>query len=365
MRLLLFNMVTDADDPILGFTSIWVNALARHCTAVDVITMSVGRLAVAENVHVYSLGKERGYSEPRRALKFYRVLWRLLRTYRYEACFAHMIPLFAIMGAPLLRLYRVPVTLWYAHKAVPRQLVIAEKLVQHVVSASPESFRLPSDKLIITGHGIDTDVFKPAHVDPNTQPLSSSSPPPFTILTVGRVAPAKRLTTLIDAAAVLRDTHHLRDFRVRIVGGVYPQDEAYADRLHAHVQDLQLQAYVEFVGAVKYEAVVYEYQTADVMVNLSATGSLDKAVLEAMACGIPSITANPAFHNLLARWHEVLIVPMDDAPALAAQLAYLAAQPPQMRQQLGRDLRVIVTEQHSLAQLTHKLLQIFTHPPQH
>jgi len=118
-RLLLFNLATDADD-ILGFTTAWINALASRMDAIDVVTMRVGRLAVGANVRVYSVGKELGYSEARRFIAFYRILWRLLRANHYDACFAHMQPLFAILGAPLLKLYRVPITLWFAHGAVTR-----------------------------------------------------------------------------------------------------------------------------------------------------------------------------------------------------------------------------------------------------
>ncbi len=78
MNLLLFNLATDADDPILGFTTGWINRLAPHYEHIDVITMRVGRLAVAPNVRVYSVGKERGYGEARRALEFYRLLIGLL-----------------------------------------------------------------------------------------------------------------------------------------------------------------------------------------------------------------------------------------------------------------------------------------------
>jgi len=69
-----------------------INALAARCEAVDVITMRAGRLAVAPNVRVYSVGKERGYGEPRRLVEFYRLLFRLLRTQRYDACFATCSP---------------------------------------------------------------------------------------------------------------------------------------------------------------------------------------------------------------------------------------------------------------------------------
>ena len=43
LRLLLFNLATDADDPALGFTTGWINALATHGANVHVITMRAGR----------------------------------------------------------------------------------------------------------------------------------------------------------------------------------------------------------------------------------------------------------------------------------------------------------------------------------
>ena len=74
IRLLLFNLLTDADDSNLGFTTQWINALAERCAAIDVVTMGVGRVDVADNVRVYTIGKERGYSDARRMVEFYRVL---------------------------------------------------------------------------------------------------------------------------------------------------------------------------------------------------------------------------------------------------------------------------------------------------
>jgi len=79
-NLILFNLKTDADDDILGFTTDWINALAPHFNRVFAITMCAGKIDVAENVQVFSVGKEKGYSEPRRASEFYRILWKILRT---------------------------------------------------------------------------------------------------------------------------------------------------------------------------------------------------------------------------------------------------------------------------------------------
>ncbi len=345
LRLLWFNLVTDADAPNLGFTTEWINALAPHCERIDVITMRSGRIAVAPNVKVFSLGAEQGHSESRRALRFYRLLWPLLRRQEYDACFAHMQPLFAVMAAPLLFLYKTPLTLWYTHSSVTLRLRLAERAATRVVSASPESFRLPSDKLRVIGHGIDTRRFTPA-----------PPPGPFTILSLGRIAPVKHLETIIAAAQLLQAQD--QDFRLRLVGEAYPQDRTYAQMLRVQVEESGLQARVEFAGSVTREQVPAELQRAHVMVNMSATGSLDKAVLEAMACGLPVVTANEAFVHLLAPWREQLLTPPDDPESLARRIRALMTLNDDERAGLGIALRALVRREHSMERLVAQLLAV-------
>jgi glycosyltransferase involved in cell wall biosynthesis len=177
-RLLIFNLATDADDPLLAFTTAWVNRIAAHYDVVDVITMRAGRVAVAANVRVFSVGKERGFSEGRRAAEFYRLLRARLAEGRYDACFAHMMPLFAVMGAPLLAAARVPVTLWYTHRSPHWSVRAAVPLVHRVVTAAPDSFPLSTPKLRVIGHGIDTDFFSPAGLDPQPPHNSNLTPQP-------------------------------------------------------------------------------------------------------------------------------------------------------------------------------------------
>ncbi|MEO8606884.1 MAG: glycosyltransferase family 4 protein [Chloroflexota bacterium] len=352
IRLLLFNLKTDADDSNLGFTSDWINALAPFCETIDVITMQAGRLNVADNVRVYSVGKECGYSDVRRTLEFYRILFRLLRERPYEVCFAHMMPLFAVMGAPLLKLWRVPIVLWYTHKAVSLKLRLAEKVSWRVVTASAESFRLPSQKVCIIGHGVDTELFIPSLIQRQSEQQ-------FVVISVGRIAPVKCLNTLIDAAKALYDDLEVQRLRVRIIGDAAPEYADHLGHLRGLVDMLKLEKVVEFAGGVSHERVVLEYQEADVMVNSSKTGSIDKAVLEAMACGLPVVTSNEAFRAMLASWDGLLFIPPDSPGKLAASILRLKDMPAAERITLGKDLREIVVCDHSMERLTQKLISVF------
>lgn len=344
LRLLWFNLATDADAPVQGFATDWINALAPRCAAIDVLTMRAGRIAVADNVRVFSVGKEKGYGEARRAVEFYRILPRLLRENHYDACFAHIQALFAMMSAPLLKPRRIPITLWYAHKAVTPRLRLAEKLVDYVVTASPESFRIESAKTRVIGHGIDTAQFTPAE-SPTGQ---------FTILTVSRIAPVKKLETIMQAARLLADDGC--DFRLRIIGNVNPQDEAYAQSLRGMAVELGLAQQVEFAGEVPHHQIARAYQQAHLMVNVSGTGAVDKAVLEAMACGVPVISANEAFESILP---DALRVPLDAPDALAAKIRAMMHLAPDARRALGHDLRAVVVRDHSLDHLADALMDIF------
>jgi len=345
--LLLFNLAVDADDPILGFTTTWMNRLAAHFDRVDVITMRAGQLDLHPGVRVFSVGKERGFSEARRAVEFYRLLRARLSERRYSACFAHMMPLFAVMGWPLLHIRRVPITLWYTHRQAGQVLRLAECISQRVVTAAPDSFPIPSLKVRPIGHGIDTDFFSPAPGAPPAEP---------TIVYVARIMPIKRQDALIRALPDVPGA------RVRLVGAI-PSDVPEAGRYRAELERLAaalgVADRVTFTGPLPPEGVRAELRAAALAVNLSPVGLFDKAALESMACGVPTIVTNPAFDTLLGDPPERLRIDLQADPVLlAARLRALLALSDQERAAIGADVRARVVSAHSLDALMTRLVYV-------
>jgi glycosyltransferase involved in cell wall biosynthesis len=340
-RLLLFNLAMDADHPVLGFTTRWVNELAGYYDAIDVLTMTQGRLAVAPNVTVYSVGKERGASDPQRAFTFYVTLTRLLWRNRYERCFAHMMPLFAVMGAPLLRLRGIPLMVWYTHRQNSRTLQLAEKAAWRVVTAVPSSFPFATPKLRAVGHGIDTDFYTPAENAPSEPPI---------IVQVARLSPIKHQNTLLEASRNL-------PAQVILIGD---ENNAGDDRYVASLRQEAAQPRpfpVQFLGSLSHEKVLPHLQLATVAVNLSPRGLFDKAALESMACGVPTIVSNEAFDEVLGEYRELLCIrDPDDTDGLRQRLTSLLAMSHQQRQHIGHTLRTAVVEQHGLAGLIERLV---------
>jgi len=357
MNLLIFNLKTDADDCVLGFTTDWINALASRCNRVIVITMMAGRMAIARNVTVYSVGKEKGFSEPRRLLEFYRLLVSVLRQEKIDACFAHMMPIFAVLGWPLLKLRRIPIVLWYTHSHVPYFLHIATVLVDRVVSASPGGFRISTDKVSFIGHGIDVNRF------PLRQP--KSAPPNKTVLlTVGRISPVKRLEIPLQAISLLPE--HLKSQIIfRSIGDpLGHQGLRYSEELRRLVQTLDIENIVDFEAALPFHQVKEAYQSADIFINTSASGGLDKALLEAMSTGLPIITCNPSMQTVLdAELAGQWFIPSGDPKVIAERLQTLLGMSQEDKWELGQKLRHIVITSHSIEGLSERILNEFARIP--
>lgn len=343
LNLLLFNLRLDAAHTALGFTTVWTRALARRFKHVTVVTMEAGEVDVEPNVSVHSLGRERGSSEPRRLLAFYRLVGRAMSERPIHAAFAHQAPLFALLFAPLAKPRRVPVLLWYAHGAVSHTLRAAHVVADRCISASASSFRIPSDKLLILGHGVDTDLFHP--------PERTEDDHERTLISVGRLSAVKRLDELLEAVAIL-SREHGRDVALRIVGGPLTEaDERHAQALPARARALGIERLVSFEGPVPYPDVAPRYRRGGVFVSLSETGSLDKAILEAIASGCVPVVRNDAFAAFAASHGVEELVPGPGAGGVARRLEHVLALPPERRVELRRKLREAVRAEHGLDHL--------------
>jgi glycosyltransferase involved in cell wall biosynthesis len=119
-----------------------------------------------------------------------------------------------------------------------------------------------------------------------------------------------------------------------------------------------LDARVTLHGAVPYRDVPALYRRATALVSASRTGSVDKVVLEAMACERPVLTCNDAFPRLLAELGaeaRALGFPPGDAGALAQRVGDLLDRPEAERAELGRRLRRIVARDHEVDALMGRL----------
>ncbi len=350
MRLLMTTRKIDEQDIAAGFAVRWVRTLAAHVAQLTIICQEYGPTNLPDNVTVRSMGKEQGRGRIGQLAAFYRAAWREVP--RHDAVFCHMIPRYVWLIAPLARLHRKRITFWYIHRNRGRELRAALALVDRIVTAVPGTFPIASAKVTYVGHGVDTAMFSPAH------PRAEASPPQVVLL--GRLSPIKHHYTMIEAAALLEAQYGITDITFTIVGGEPPEHPSYRASLEDAIKAHGLQGRFRFMGAVSYDAVPAIYRQAAVALNLAPPGLFDKAALEAMLCGTPTIVANPAFDALLGPHVDALrIGAPDDVEGLAARLAPLLRATPEQRAQIGADLHAATREAHGLDRLMDRLVQLF------
>lgn len=350
MRLLWFNLATDTDDPVLAFTSSWIRAVASQVEFIHVITMRAGHVEAPNNVRVYSVGKERGFSNARRAIEFYRTLWNILRTDHVQACFSHMIPVFTVMAAPILHAAGIPIVTWFAHRRRTTMLKAAHLVSGRMATSFRAAYPYGGDKVIVLGQGIDTSLFAP-------RPVEREANPPV-ILSAGRLAPVKNLRTFLHAAAHLRELWP-HPFHAVVLGSPATHlDRPYANALLAERDAIGLREVIQFEPAVRHEALPIWYRRSAVHVNLTDTGSGDKTALEAMACGRPCIVTNEGFEETLGKHGSLLLARSNDPNDIARRLHSLLSGSARQRAEIGAYLRAQVERDHSLAALAGKLVQV-------
>ncbi len=344
MRLLIVTQVVDQHDPILGFFHRWITEYARACEHVYVLCLREGTHALPKNVTVLSLGKEKGYRRLSYLRLFFSYIWKYRR--EYDAVFVHMNQIYVVLGGLLWRLWGKHIGLWYAHGATSLSLRIATFLTHHVFTSTASGFRLKSRKVRIVGQGIDTELF------PRCSDTYDASR--IRVVCVGRIGPIKRNEILIDAIAYLRGRGI--DATATFVGETI--DRSYHSSLRTQIAGKNLESAVSFTGAVSPEEVSAYICEADVFANPSATGSLDKVGLEALVSGVPVVTSNPAFREVLGIYAERLMFPSDDAEALADRITVLHTAPD--RRELIEALSEMVRKKHSVEALIPRILAHYT-----
>lgn len=352
MKLLILTQKVDKNDSVLGFFHDWLRVFAAHCEKLTVICLYKGEYDLPSNVKVLSLGKEEKKGVMSYELRVTRKIKYICRFYRlilrerssYSNVFVHMNSEYVVLGGIFWKLMRKKIALWWTHKATPWHLRIAEKFVDVVFTASKESFRLQSKKVSVVGHGIDVSRYQGTRN--KEQEIGSLQQKTLKILTVGRVSQSKDLETLINAVG------RINNVKFDIIGGSLDEkDEEYFEELKQLVKDKNLETKVNFVGPIPNKDIINYYQDADLFIHASQTGSLDKVVLEAMACGLPIISCNDAIKNDLLADYPDLIYSKGGSQELAKRIEKVINTSEEKRAELGKELRDIVKNNHSLEEL--------------
>ena len=298
MKLLMITRKVDKDDGLAGFTFNWVKKLAQYVDKLEVICLEAGNTqGLPENVTIHSLGKEHGKNRWREFWRFHKYGKKLVP--QVDGVFAHQNPEYGILISFWTKIYKKKLIAWYTHKSVGWKLKLLNKKADIMVTASQESFRLPSNKLKVLHHGIDTDIFSYK---------SKFEHDELNLLSVSRISATKKIDLMIDLVAGLKNKIN-KNIILKIIGTpTLSKDKKYLQDLKKQIKKLKLENNIEFLGSVANDQTPKFYQEADIFLNFSTTGSLDKTVLESMSCGTIVLVGNEAFKTILNKSSFSLIL---------------------------------------------------------
>jgi glycosyltransferase involved in cell wall biosynthesis len=318
MRLVFITQAVDAEHPALAATIPKIRALASRVDELVVLAQSARGDDLPSNVDVRVFGSS---ARAGRGLRFERELARSLPA---GAVVAHMIPLYVLLAAPLVRPRRIPLLLWYTHWHATWKLRAAERLATAIVSVDRRSFPLESAKVRPIGHGIDVTEFSCAE---------HAAGDGLRVLVLGRYSPAKGLPTVFEAVSQVEGA------TVEVHGA------ALSDLERSHRRELERFGY-ELGDAVPRAQLPEVFGRSDVLVNNMRAGAPDKVVYEGGAACLPVLASNPVFDELFGS--RPLSFERDDARSLARRLLWFASLSAEERATIGRALRDRVAERHSV-----------------
>ena len=147
---------------------------------------------------------------------------------------------------------------------------------------------------------------------------------PFQIAMVGRLSPRKGVDVALDAVGLLRRSGV--DASLSVCGSVFPGYEWYEEELRERAAQPDLDGHVELLGYVRPTWPVLE--AADAVVVPSRAEPFGNTAVEAMHAARPLVASRvQGLAEVVTDEVTGLLVPADDAEALAEALGSLATDP--------------------------------------
>jgi mannose/cellobiose epimerase-like protein (N-acyl-D-glucosamine 2-epimerase family)/glycosyltransferase involved in cell wall biosynthesis len=325
-----------------------------------------GAAIAAEGFHLHPISWRRGSLDPRDLVRVAREVRRLYRSLapdlaHHVALPATVVGSLAAIGLPVVclnamtglgtmfisdtpkvRLARMMLTLALRRLLNrPRSAVLVQNLDDRAliegIGVDPQRIAL------IPGSGVDIEALTPA-----PEPTG-----PITVAFVGRLVESKGIRALVAAHQRLAE----RDREVRLLIAGTPDPANPTSIPPQEIESWTRQPNVKHLGFVKDIAGLWA--SAHIAVLPSQREGMPLSLLEAAACGRPLVATDvPGCRDIARNGVNALLVPRDDAEALAEAIDRLASDP-SLRRRFGQASRDLVEKEFSSARIGRSLVDLY------
>jgi glycosyltransferase involved in cell wall biosynthesis len=249
---------------------------------------------------------------------------------------------YVILGWKLWKLWGKKIFLWRNHPEGNFFTRVAIWVSDKVFCTSSQSFTAKYSKTEIMPVGIDLGEFKV-----KSGKLESKNK----ILSLGRISPIKNIHTIIGAVRIL----HQRGVSLilDVVGSpINPEDFDYKLKLEEKNKDLIESQILCFISSVPNDQTPKLYNSHEIFVNLTPTGSMDKTIIEASSCGCLPVVSNL---SLQIEFDPMFIIKEVNAEHLADALQTIMNLP-ESEKEIKRQRLTEYVKKQSLDILIEKLM---------
>lgn len=273
--MIIFNLATDENDPLLAFTIDWIKAFHEIENVTEVISTHVGSHSLPQSIKVHELG---GGSPLRKVIAILKLVChgvRIVITTKNTVIFHHMSTYSAMIIGPLFRMRGFEQGLWYSHNRDSLILRAGSLAVNDIFTPTEDSFPFKSRKIHSVGHGIDVNKFN-LHVKENVKR--------FGIVSVGRISEVKRLDRLITG--VIESGIHGSE--VTLIGPNPRQNNLYEKLVDLAARNQVPLFFLEPIKNTQLAAILSDYS----MCYTGSPKTVDKSAIEGALMGCFVLSEN-------------------------------------------------------------------------
>lgn len=242
---------------------------------------------------------------------------------------------------PLLRIQR------FLYRSAERIVIVSEGFRPHLREAG-----VPDDRIVYVPNGIDPRFLQQESDDPEVLRARHGLEGRFVVSYIGTHGMAHALDTVLDAARELKDDDAIRF--------LFVGDGAERERLVERAQDLGLRNVV-FLGQQARRSIAGFYRASDLCIVPLRDLPMFRKVLpskifEILGVGTPIICSVPGeAGRLVERSGGGVVIPPEDAAALARAIRELRADPKRLRT-MGERGRAFVFREHLRPRLARRMV---------
>ena len=214
---------------------------------------------------------------------------------------AHFVYPNGALAADLARKYDIPFVITGRGEDILRfpklpmigpQIRVALRRASHLIALSVEiadamiDNGAARDRISVIPNGVDLDKFTPVAMDVARTRTNLPFDRPIVVTTGYRIE-RKGFHILADALPKIRE--RFPNILLVIVGGEARWESDYLPVIEERIRAHELQDHVRLVGNIPQEELLYWYGAADVFALLTSREGCPNVLLEALACGVPSV----------------------------------------------------------------------------